>query len=50
MTPGTYTITFTYRKDIATDGGLDSGFVKNVKLVGNGYYGLTTDENGEISV
>ena len=49
LTAGTYTITFTYRKDSSADKGLDAGFVKNAKIAGSGYYGLTTDENGEIS-
>ena len=49
LTAGTYTITFTYRKDSSADKGLDAGFVRNVKIAGSGYYGLTTDENGEIT-
>ena len=49
LTAGTYTITFTYRKDGSANQGLDAGFVRNAKIAGSGYYGLTTDENGEIT-
>lgn len=49
LQPGTYTIAFSYYKNASTNTGLDSGFVKNVRIDGDGYYYLETDENGELS-
>ena len=47
LEPGTYTISFTYRKDQLVKEGLDRGFVKNVRLEDTPI--IETDENGEIS-
>lgn len=49
LSAGTYTISFTYRKDGSSSSGLDCAYVRNVKVDGDGYYGLTTDENGELT-
>ena len=49
LTAGTYNIVFTYKKDNSGNNGLDAGFVRNVQIAGNGYYGLRTDGNGEIT-
>ena len=48
---GTYKIAFTYRTDGSNSEGLDSGFVKNIKLEGMNTQipVVKTDENGEIS-
>ena len=46
---GTYNIVFTYKKDGSTSKGLDTGYVRNIKIAGSGYYALTTDENGEFT-
>ena len=44
---GTYTLSFTYRKDSSVDAGLDQGFVKGVT---SGNYLISTDELGKISL
>ncbi len=49
LEPGTYQIEFTYKTDGSNNQGLDSGFVRNVRVEGSGIYVLTTDENGEIT-
>ena len=48
---GTYKIAFTYRTDGSNSEGLDSGFVKNIKVEGMNTQipVVKTDENGEIS-
>ena len=48
---GTYKIAFTYRTDSSNSYGLDSGFVKNIKVEGMNTQipVVKTDENGEIS-
>ena len=48
---GTYKIAFTYRTDGSNSYGLDSGFVKNIKVEGMNTQipVVKTDENGEIS-
>ena len=48
---GTYKIAFTYKTDSSNSKGLDSGFVKNVKVEGMNTQipVVETDENGEIS-
>ena len=48
---GTYKIDFTYRTDGSNNYGLDSGFVKNIKVEGMNTQipVVKTDENGEIS-
>lgn len=47
---GTYTISFTYRKDSSADKGLDAGFVKNVRIGNSGRYLITTNEFKEVSL
>lgn len=47
---GTYTISFTYRKDNSADKGLDAGFVKNVRIGNSGRYLITTNEFKEVSL
>ncbi len=49
LKPGKYKIEFKYTKNGSTNNGLDAGFVKNIKVSGGGYYGLITDENGQIT-
>lgn len=46
LQPGTYTITFTYRKDGSVDRGTDSGYVRDIEVRS---YRIATNEKGEIS-
>ena len=46
---GTYKLEFTYYKNASTNTGLDSGYVKNARVTGSGYYKLVTNEEGEIT-
>jgi hypothetical protein len=50
LTPGTYTISFTYKKDGSQDKGLDTGYVRNVDLGMSGKYIVTSNELGKISL
>ena len=50
LEPGTYTISFTYRKDGSQDKGLDTGYVRNVDLGMSGKYVVTSNELGKISL
>lgn len=54
LTPGKYKIEFTYRKDSSSYGGLDTAYVRNIRIEGETlenveeYYVAITDENGLI--
>ncbi|MCI8654957.1 MAG: hypothetical protein HFJ48_03665 [Clostridia bacterium] len=50
LTPGTYTISFTYKKDGSQDKGLDTAYVRNVDLGMSGKYVVTSNELGKISL
>ena len=50
LDPGTYTISFTYRKDSSVNSGLDTAYVRNIDVGTNGIYGVTTPESGEIQL
>ena len=49
---GTYTLSFSYKKDSSIDKGLDTGYVRNIKFGENMYIqsAVTTDEKGSLSL
>lgn len=52
LEPGTYTVTFTYRKDSSANSGLDAGFIKNLQVKGTdeGKYVVTTNDLGKATL